>query len=396
MLCPARDEAARVGPCLRGAARPGSVPDLEMLVLDDGSTDGTADGRPASRPAATRVRLLDGRRRCRPAGSASRTPASSWRRRRDRHGAGLRRRRRGARAGRGRRDRATCCAEPAWTCVCPYPRQLAETSVGAAGAAAAAVVVARRSCRCAWPSVAAAVACPRRTVSCWRSTPTAYERAGGHAAVRAEVLEDVALVRAVKRAGGRGGVADGTRLATCRMYDGWAGAARRLHQVAVGRVRLAGRRRRRSWPLLGLLYVVPAARRRCAGRWSGLAGYAAARGRPGAGRRGAPAAAGWPDALAHPASVLLLGLADRRVVAAAPRGTADLEGPRPLPGRRLELRARGRVVVVGAGMGGLAAAARLAALGHRVTVCEQAGDGRRQARACSPATASASTPGRAC
>jgi phytoene desaturase len=31
-----------------------------------------------------------------------------------------------------------------------------------------------------------------------------------------------------------------------------------------------------------------------------------------------------------------------------------------------------RVVVVGAGMGGLAAAARLAALGHRVTVCEQA------------------------
>jgi phytoene desaturase len=32
------------------------------------------------------------------------------------------------------------------------------------------------------------------------------------------------------------------------------------------------------------------------------------------------------------------------------------------------------VVVVGAGMGGLAAAARLATLGHRVTVCEQSGD----------------------
>ena len=31
-----------------------------------------------------------------------------------------------------------------------------------------------------------------------------------------------------------------------------------------------------------------------------------------------------------------------------------------------------RVVVVGAGLGGLAAAARLAALGHAVTVCEQA------------------------
>src|SRR3954470_9767151 len=31
-----------------------------------------------------------------------------------------------------------------------------------------------------------------------------------------------------------------------------------------------------------------------------------------------------------------------------------------------------RVVVVGAGLGGLASAARLAALGHEVTVCEQA------------------------
>ncbi|HYJ76490.1 MAG TPA: FAD-dependent oxidoreductase, partial [Kineosporiaceae bacterium] len=30
-----------------------------------------------------------------------------------------------------------------------------------------------------------------------------------------------------------------------------------------------------------------------------------------------------------------------------------------------------RVVVVGAGLGGLAAAARLATLGHDVTVCEQ-------------------------
>ena len=49
----------------------------------------------------------------------------------------------------------------------------------------------------------------------------AYRRAGGHAAVRAEMLEDIALLRAVKRAGGRGGVVDGSGLAACRMYDGW-------------------------------------------------------------------------------------------------------------------------------------------------------------------------------
>ena len=39
-----------------------------------------------------------------------------------------------------------------------------------------------------------------------------------------------------------------------------------------------------------------------------------------------------------------------------------------------------RVVVIGAGVGGLAAATRLAAAGHRVSVLEQSGRGRRQAR----------------
>src|SRR5689334_10061518 len=48
-----------------------------------------------------------------------------------------------------------------------------------------------------------------------------YERAGGHAAVRADVLEDIGLARAVKRAGGRIALADGSRTAVCRMYDSW-------------------------------------------------------------------------------------------------------------------------------------------------------------------------------
>ena len=46
-----------------------------------------------------------------------------------------------------------------------------------------------------------------------------YRRAGGHAAVAGEVIEDVALVRAIKSTGGVGGMADGTDLARCRMYD---------------------------------------------------------------------------------------------------------------------------------------------------------------------------------
>lgn len=46
----------------------------------------------------------------------------------------------------------------------------------------------------------------------------AYRRVGGHAAVAGDVLEDIALVRAFKRVGARGTVADGTQLAMCTMY----------------------------------------------------------------------------------------------------------------------------------------------------------------------------------
>ncbi|MGH4023575.1 MAG: glycosyltransferase family 2 protein, partial [Pseudonocardiaceae bacterium] len=48
----------------------------------------------------------------------------------------------------------------------------------------------------------------------------AYRTAGGHATVAGDVLEDIALLRAVKRTGGTGGPVDGSTLARCRMYDG--------------------------------------------------------------------------------------------------------------------------------------------------------------------------------
>ncbi|MDQ1307190.1 MAG: hypothetical protein QG671_3022 [Actinomycetota bacterium] len=47
-----------------------------------------------------------------------------------------------------------------------------------------------------------------------------YRRTGGHASVADEVIEDVALVRAIKATGGTGGMVDGTDLARCRMYNG--------------------------------------------------------------------------------------------------------------------------------------------------------------------------------
>ncbi|MFL5731716.1 MAG: glycosyltransferase, partial [Chloroflexia bacterium] len=54
-------------------------------------------------------------------------------------------------------------------------------------------------------------------------TREAYEACGGHAAVRSEILEDVALARAVKRSGHRAILADGGPLVSTRMYADLAG-----------------------------------------------------------------------------------------------------------------------------------------------------------------------------
>ena len=53
--------------------------------------------------------------------------------------------------------------------------------------------------------------------------PAVSGRAGGHAAVRDRILEDLGLARLITRAGGRIALADGSALATCRMYGSWRG-----------------------------------------------------------------------------------------------------------------------------------------------------------------------------
>jgi Glycosyl transferase family 2 len=315
VLIPMRDEAARARDCLTAVLAQDRV--AEVLVLDDGSTDGTGDvaratgvrvlaGRPlpagwlgkphacqqladAADPASDVLVFLDADVRLRPGAVAA------------------------AVALLGELD-----------LVCPYPRQ-------DAGTAAERLVqpllqwswltflplrLAERSPR---PSLSAAngqLLAVRRA---------AYDRAGGHAAVRAEVVEDVALLRAVKRAGGRGGVADGTALADCRMYAGWAelrdGYTKSLWSAFGSPAAAAG-----VAGLLALGYLVPplAAVLGCR---TGLAGYAAGvTGRVLTARRTGGRA--WPDAFAHPVSVAAFGWLTARSLRGHRAGTLAWKGRR--------------------------------------------------------------------
>lgn len=131
----------------------------------------------------------------------------------------------------------------------------------------------------------------------------AYRRAGGHATVRGEVLEDIALLRALKRSGGRGVVAEGSEVATCHMYDGWrelrAGYRKSLWAAFGSPAGAAG-----VLGLLMLAHVVPAVAA-LRGSRAGLVGCAAGvASRALVARRTGGRA--WPDALAHPVSVVAL------------------------------------------------------------------------------------------
>ena len=300
LLLPVRDEAHRVEPCLRSLLAQVGVPDLEVLVLDDGSGDGTADVVRRAAGADPRVRLLTGAPL--PTGWLGKPHACAQL----------------AAAARGSVlvfvDADVVLAPHAVAAtvallrsasldlVSPYPRQVALT---------VAERLVQPLLQWSWLTflpLRLAERSPRTSLAAANGQLLAvdaevYRHAGGHAAVRGEVLEDLALMRAVKRAGGRGGVADGTHVATCRMYDGWpdlrAGYTKSLWSAFGSPAGAAA-----TMGLLGLLYVVPplAALR---GSRAGLAGWAAVvAGRALVARRVGGRVL--PDVLAHPASVLVL------------------------------------------------------------------------------------------
>ncbi|CCH88899.1 Glycosyl transferase family 2 [Modestobacter italicus] len=323
VVLPVRDEAGQVGGCLAAVLAQRGVPDLRVVVVDDGSTDGTAAEVRAV--ADDRVTLRPGT-----------PPGPGWLGKPNACAEGA--------AAAGDVDvlvfldadvrlapdalaRAVAVLDDAGLdLVSPWPRQLA-------GSAAERLVqplqqwlwgtllplrLAERSSR---PSLAAAngqFLVVRRA---------AYDRAGGHAAVRGEVIEDVALLRAVKASGGRGVVVDGSTLASCRMYDGWAGVrdgyAKSLWSALGGRPAAAVA----AAAGLSAVWLLPPLAA-LAGSRAGLAGYAAGV----AGRAVVAARTGgrvWPDALAHPVSIALLDVLVARSVAGHRRGALHWRG-RPL------------------------------------------------------------------
>lgn len=132
----------------------------------------------------------------------------------------------------------------------------------------------------------------------------AYRKIGGHASVRGDVIEDVALMRRVREAGLRAVTVDGSQLATCRMYespadllDGYTKSAWRAFGGPVGSIGVNA--------VLVALYVVPALAA-ITGRGSTRAWGALGYGAGVAGRALVAQRTGermWPDALAHPASI---------------------------------------------------------------------------------------------
>ncbi len=314
VLLPVRDEAARVTACLTALLAQRGV-DLEVVVLDDGSLDGTARLARELAAADPRVRVLHGADlprgwlgkpyACQQLADAA-APTSDVLVFVD---ADV------VLAPHAVAATVALLEETGLDLLSPYPRQeapgataLVQPLLQWSWLTFLPLRVAERSGR---PSLSAAngqlLAVRRR----------AYDRAGGHAAVRAEVVEDVELLRAIKRTGGRGGVCDGTALATTRMYDSWEelvdGYTKSLWTLPLPTVAL----------LLALYVLPPVAALR--GSRAGALGYAAGvASRLVAARRTCSRA--FPDALAHPVSVALFAWLAGRSRLAHRRGTLTWKG----------------------------------------------------------------------
>jgi GT2 family glycosyltransferase len=319
VLLPVLDETDRVAPCLTALLDQIAVPDLEILVLDDASADGTGVAVRAAAAGDPRVRLIAGEPA--PPGWLGRPHARAQL----------------AAAATGSvfvfvdadvqlAPQAVAASvallrDAELDLVSPYPRQVAESVAERLVQPLLqwwwlTTLPLRRAERGRRPSLSAA------NGQLLVVDAEAYRRSGGHEGVRDQVLDDVALLRAVERGGGAGGVADGTGLAVCRRYTDWP-SLRKGYTESLWAAHPSPAGAALAASALCVLYVVPPVAA-LGGSRVGWAGYLAAV----AGRYAVAERTGgrsMPDALFHPASVLTFSW----LTALSWRGRRR----RPLPGR---------------------------------------------------------------
>ncbi|MEI6622188.1 MAG: glycosyltransferase family 2 protein [Actinomycetes bacterium] len=216
VLVPARNEVSTIADCALSIL---AQPDVEnLLILDDGSTDGTSELVGQLAASDPRVRLADPGPRPEPPTGWLGKPWACHRLSELSHGSVL------------VFVDADVVLEPAaiaravsvlrdggFDLVSPYPRELADGPLAR---------LVQPLLQWSWLTlVPGAVSDSRQFPSMAVANGQflvidagAYRRIGGHTAVAGEVIEDVALARALRRDGGRTVAIDGSGLATCRMY----------------------------------------------------------------------------------------------------------------------------------------------------------------------------------
>ena len=217
LLIPARNEAAVIGPTVAGLLCQ-SYPHFELLLLDDYSEDGTASVAKAGAEGDSRMQILQGRP------IPSEWLAKSW---------------------ACQQLAAQACgeilvftdADVRWrrgalaALLCEFERSGADmlaimpTQKSVSWAERLCVPLMALDIHAYLPVVAVHHA-PYSLLAaangqCIAFSRAAYDRVGGHASVRDNILEDVGLARRVKRLGLRLRMAEADGLISCRMYHDW-------------------------------------------------------------------------------------------------------------------------------------------------------------------------------